>query len=98
MIDAAPQPIVVPASPTAPQIAAGLRQIILALGSVIAALESMGIGDKFHLSADLNNALGYVGGAAAVIALIWGQLATRSNAQKAAVMASALPDTTAVTK
>jgi uncharacterized membrane protein len=92
------EPIVVHATPTAPQIAAGLRQVILALGSIVAALESMGIGDKFHLSADLNNALGYVGGVAAVIAIVWGQIETRRNAQKAAAMANALPNSTAVTK
>lgn len=93
-------PIVVPATPTAPQIAAGLRQIILSLGSILATLEGMGIGEKLlpGVGAGLNNLLGYVGGIAFVVALVWGQLATRTNAQKAATMANALPDSKAVTK
>lgn len=91
-------PIVVHATPTKPQIEAALRQIILSAGSILASLEAMGIGDKLHLSADLNNALGYVGGIAAVVSFVWGQLETRKNATKAATMAAALPDSLAVTK
>lgn len=87
------EPIQVHATPTAAQIAAALRQIITALGSIVGALGYAGL-----FESKLNLALSLIGPASAVLAIAWGQVATRADAKKAATMAAALPDTVAQLK
>ena len=77
---------VVPASPTPAQIAAGLRQAITVIGTALSAVGFSGA------AGHLNDAVAYVGLASAIIAIVWGQLATRKQAQKLAITADAAPD------
>jgi hypothetical protein len=93
MNDFTPQgPIMVHASPTAPQVEAGIRQIVLAVGPLVGMIGWSG-GEGL-----LNQVLMYAGPLAAVIAFLLGQWATRTGAKKAATMAAKLPDAVASLK
>lgn len=87
-----PDPIEVNASPTPAQIAALLRQIVTVVGSAAGALGYAGVAGQ------LNEYLTIVGPLAAVIAVLWGQISTRSTAKKLAIAADAAPDRIAVLK
>lgn len=88
-----PAPIEVNATPTPAQIAALLRQIVTVLGSIAGALGYAGVFDD-----RLNLATSMIGPTSALIAIVWGQIATRATAQKLAVAADAAPDRVAVLK
>lgn len=84
-------PVVVNGSPSAVQIEAGIRQLIMIVGSVAAAFGAKG------MAGDLNGVLAIVGPLATVVAFIWGQMATRSKAKAAITIANMLPDSKATT-
>ena len=87
-----PEPIVVNATPTADQIAAALRQLVLVLATAATALGAVGWAGEL-------NALAIVAGPlAGLIVIVWGQFATRKAAQIKATLATALPDSVATTK
>lgn len=98
MDDYSVPPIVVNESPTKAQVEAGLRQFILGCGPMLTMLAATGWGQKLHIADWASTALGLVGIASTVVVFVWGQLATRANAQKSAAMANMLPDTKAQTK
>lgn len=85
-------PIQVHASPTAPQIAAALRQVVLMLGPLMGAIGYAG------WAGQADQFLQVVGPVSAVIAFIWGQLATRKAAKQQAVMAPYAPESVATFK
>ena len=85
-------PIVVSA-----QIAAGLRQAVTVLGPVITLLAATGWGQKIGLNVYFTAFVGSIGAISTVAAIIIGQLKTRSMAQKAATMATILPNHIATT-
>jgi hypothetical protein len=97
-----PPPIVVPASPAQPQIAAGIRQVASALGIILGAF------GMTQLAAKANIVVAVAPQIAAVLLIVgpalWGagvwlgQLATRRHAQDAAAMAAQLPDQVARTR
>lgn len=87
------QPIEVNATPTAAQIAALLRQVVTLLGAVAGTLGYAGVfEDKINMAATL------IGPASAMIAIVWGQFATRKTAQNLAIAADAAPDRVAQVK
>lgn len=94
MTDPATTPIQVNATPTADQIAAALRQLVAALGAIAATLGYNGI----FTDARLNHWSALAGPAAAVVAVIWGQVATRAKSKKLTIAAAAAPDSVAVVK
>lgn len=85
-------PIVVHATPTQPQIEAGIRQSVLVLGTVAA------MAGQAKIAGQANDLLAIAGPVAALLAFVWGQLATRRHAKQAATMAQALPDRIASVK
>lgn len=92
------EPIKFDATPTPAQLAAGIRQWGLIIGSALGALGLFpGIADWLEKigSPELAGAVGVV---ATVIAFVWGQVSTRKQAKKLAVAGSAAPDTVAVPK
>lgn len=91
-------PIVVNATPLKDQIESGLRQAVTVLGPLVAMLAASGWGEKVGLNVYFTAFVGSIGLISTVAAIILGQLKTRSMAQKAVVMATQLPDTTAVIK
>lgn len=92
MSDTSNQPILVDATPGPAQLAAGLRQAILAAASILTALGFS------HAAGVASLALQFVGPAAMVIVFIVGQLKTRSQATKLAVTAAASPNSVAIIK
>lgn len=90
--------VVVNATPGPDQINAGVRQFITALGPVVALLAQTPWGAKIGLTGYWAAIVSASGIIAAVVSIVAGQLKTRSMSNKAAAMASALPDTVAVTK
>ena len=91
-------PIIVNSDPMKDQIAAGLRQAVTVIGPLVAVLAATGWGQKIGLSADFNIFVSAIGTISAIAALIVGQIKTRSMAQKAAAMASQLPNKVAMTQ
>jgi hypothetical protein len=87
-------PIIVNATPTADQIAAALRQGIAAVGAIAGTLGVTGIFSDAHL----NQATALVGPIATVLAIVWGQLETRSKAKKLTITAAAAPNSVAQVK
>ena len=94
MSDPVTTPIQVNATPTADQIAAALRQAVAAIGAIAGTLGFNGIFTDAHL----NQATSLAGPIAAVVAIIWGQLATRSKAKKLTITAAAAPNSVATVK
>ncbi|MHB8283487.1 MAG: hypothetical protein ACYDD1_02315 [Caulobacteraceae bacterium] len=84
-------PIVVHAEPTAPQLEAAIRQILLALIPVCTAF------GMTKTAGYLNMALGAAGFLATAGVAIYGQLVTRRDAKQKALMAKALPNSVAMT-
>ncbi len=93
-----PSPIVVSATPTKDQIASGLRQAVTVLGPVVTMLAATGWGQKIGLSVYFTAFIGSIGAISTIAAIVIGQLKTRSMAQKAAMMASKLPNSIAQAK
>lgn len=94
-----PTPIQVNADPKVDQLAAGVRQLALALGVLAGAF---GFAKYTHILDLIATqaapiAMG-IGGITTVVAAVVGQLKTRAISQKAATMASALPDSIAQLK
>lgn len=85
--------IEVHATPTAAQIAAGLRQAVTVVGTLAGAL---GYAKVFNEHIDV--ILSAVGPISAIAAILWGQFATRTAAQNLAVTAAAAPDHVAVVR
>lgn len=85
-------PIMVNPYPTQDQIAAGIRQTILILGSVAGALGAA------KVAGELNTLLVIVGPIAALISFVLGQLHTRSASKKLAITAAAAPNAVAQVK
>lgn len=92
-------PIVVNAAPERDQAEALLRQVLSALGLIVAAF------GLAKASGVLNSAAALAGPLVTVVfsaiglgAVVWGQIKTRIMSKKAAAMANALPDSVAVTK
>lgn len=88
----APLPIVVHATPTQPQIEAGIRQFFLAAGPLIGLMAATGWGKTFGLNDYVTLILQYAGPISGAVAFIWGQYETRKTAVNAATMANAIPD------
>jgi secreted protein with Ig-like and vWFA domain len=88
------EPIEVSATPNEAQIAAAIRQIILASGMIAGTL---GYTQAFseHM---LNLGLALAGPIAALISAVIGQFHTRKTAQKMAIIAEAAPDDVARVK
>lgn len=86
--------IIVPATPTSAQVQAALRQLIGYAGTAAAALGLAGV------AGPLNVALSFVGPASVLVVFVWGQLYTRSQAKKLAVLAGdpRIPESVATTK
>lgn len=82
--------IVVPPSPAAGQIEAGIRQAVTVLGTIL------GMAGLAKLAGSLNDLLLVVGPLSSIIAIVWGQLYTRSQSEKLAIVAKAAPDTVAI--
>lgn len=85
-------PIIANASPVPEQLAAALRQLILALAMVATAL------GYSKAAGDLNLVLQVIGPFAAVVSIILGQLKTRVASQNTAKLAAAVPNSIAVVK
>lgn len=85
-------PIQVSATPSPVQIAAALRQFVVAAGPLAGLVGYQG------LAGEASPLLQYVGPAAALIAFLWGQYATWKHAKQAALMAEQLPDAVAKLK
>lgn len=88
-------PILVPPTPTPAQMAAGIRQVATVLGTV---LSTLGFSDAAVFLTKIGvdpQMAGTVGAVAAVISIVWGQIATRRNAKKLVVTANAAPNTVA---
>lgn len=90
--DSSATPILVDATPGPAQLAAGIRQGILALASILTA---MGFS---HAAGDVSLLLQFVGPIAMVVVFVLGQLKTRSTATKLATVAAAAPNSTAIVK
>ncbi len=86
------QPILVNAQPATDQVEAGLRMLLFAASAVLTALGYTGMAGK---ASQLLLAIGPV---ASLITFVWSQVSTRIKSQKAAVMATILPDNVAATK
>lgn len=82
--------IKVPESPTPAQIEAGIRQAVTILGAIAGTVGAA------KLAGHLNEVLLIVGPLSSIIAIVWGQLFTRSQAKKLAVVAEAAPNAVAV--
>lgn len=95
-------PIVVSASPTKPQLAAGIRQAALAIGLIAGAFGMSGVAAKANIVVSVAPAIAellvVVGPLVAAVAVWLGQMATRRHAQNAAAMAAQLPDQVAKLK
>ena len=95
-------PIVVSATPAKPQIEAGIRQVALSAGIILAAFGASGLASKANiivtLAPQIAAILVVVGPALWAGAAYFGQLATRKHAVQAASMAAQLPDRVAQTK
>lgn len=85
-------PIVVNATPTQDQLAAGLRQLLLALSSIASVL------GYTKVAGELSAALTIVGPVAMIITIVLGQIYTRRASQKLIITATAAPDSVAVVK
>lgn len=94
MTDPVTTPILYNTTPTPDQIAAALRYGVTALGSMAGALGYSGVFSDDRV----NMITAMVGPAAAAIAFIWGQLATRAHAKKLAVAGAAAPNSVAQAK
>lgn len=96
------EPIVVHATPTVPQVAAGIRQVALATGAILSTLGLTAWAGKLDLVVNMATPIASVAvvvGPMVMAAAAWlGQLATRRHAQKAAAMAKQLPNDVAGTK
>lgn len=96
------KPIVVDATPAAPQLAAGIRQAALAVGMILSTLGLTAWAGKFDLIVSLATPIAtlivIVGPIIAGVAAWWGQMSTRHIAQKAATLAALQPDEVATFK
>lgn len=95
--NAKPQ-IVVNADPTKDQLEAAFRQAITVLGPIIAVLATTGWGQKIGLDSYWNAFIAASSSIATIVAIVVGQIKTRSVAKKAAAMANELPNHVATTK
>lgn len=86
------QPIMVDATPGPAQLAAGIRQTILAIASI---LTTLGFS---HAAGTVSLALQFVGPAAMVIVFVVGQLKTRHAAAKLATVAASASNAVAIVK
>ena len=86
------KPIEVNATPVPAQIEASIRQVVLMVGPLLGGIGYVGLAGK------LNDALVLAGPAAAIIAFVWGQVATRQAAKKLTITARAAPNRTAIVK
>ena len=88
-------PIIVNATPASDQWQAGARQAALILGPLAAFAAQSG---KLHLAGWLNLVITILGPAAALASLVMGQIKTRHDSQRQAVMADKLPNEIAQVK
>lgn len=91
-------PIIVPAAASPAQIAAGARQIAIALGSIAGTLGFSGAASVLNKVGVDPQLAGVIGLVAAGVAFVWGQLATRGQAKKLATVAATAPDSVAQVK
>lgn len=97
MTDPTTNPIVVNGSPTSKQIEAGLRQFVSVAGPVITVLAATGWGKKIGLD-DLWVAFGgSISAVATIVAVVWGQVATRVDAKKSVALVGHVNDATIAT-
>jgi hypothetical protein len=92
MSDPTVTPIIANASPAPDQIAAGLRQLVLVLGSIASAL------GYSKLAGEFSSLLAIVGPLSVIVAFVWGQLHTRAAAQQKATLAAAAPNAIGVVR
>lgn len=90
--DSAPAPIVANATPELEQVAAGVRQLLIALGAIAGAL------GYAHVAGDLSVALDILGPAVTIGSVIAGQIKTRQSSQNVATLAAVVPNSVAVVK
>jgi len=94
-----PIPIVVNANPGQDQAEAAVRQVLLALGVIVAAFGAAKWSGTLNMLASLAGPIVTVlFGVVGIGAAIWGQIKTREVAKKGAAMANLLPDSLAVAK
>lgn len=87
-----PAPIVANATPTAEQIATGLRQAVLIIAPILTML------GYIKWAGELNSLLVIVGPLSTIIVVLWGQWNTRKNSQDKKALAAAAPDSVGVVK
>jgi hypothetical protein len=92
------EPLIVNNSAKPAQLAAGIRQASIALGSILGTLGFSDAAAIFNKVGVDPNMAGIVGLVAAGVAFVWGQFATQRNAKKLAAVAAAAPDKVAVVK
>jgi hypothetical protein len=91
-------PIIVPDTPTQPQIEALVRQVLAAAGLIAAAFGLAKAAGAITILTTLIGPIGsLVGGVIGIGAIVYGQVITRRNARKAAAMATKLPNDIAMT-
>lgn len=99
MSDPTSAPIIVDATPTQAQLAAGIRQLLLGAGAIATAFGAAHLGQGLSTAALAATVIATgLSGGVTIAMFIMGQLHVRHAAQKLAVTAAAAPDYVAQVK